>query len=943
MGDGEHTITFVPLTNGTRVSHYKIISRLGAGGMGEVYLAHDEILDRSVALKFLRVQERLDNDRQARFLREARAAARLNHPNVVTVYELGDYSACPFMALEYLRGKTLGEWLESRQIKLVEFLDIFRSICDAVASAHQQGIIHRDLKPSNIMLDDSGTPKIVDFGLASLRCAEQITRMGSVMGTPGYMSKEQAEGRVVDERTDLFSLGAIGYEMLSGQNPFRKDSDSATLQAVLYCVPKPLSEFREDIPGWLNDLIMKLLEKNPEDRIQTASLIVDCIDASPSDKMTIIDRGQKSNSLAVMHFENLTGDISSDRLGELMRALLITGLSELSELNIVSRQRLYDLQNLEGLNPLEIPGRSVATRLARIADAKWMLIGCIVNPKPLAVITELIDIHTGELVSSRKVSADGKNQVFDVVDMIIANVSKDLKLESGDLKGSLPAVSEITTKSREAYECYLRGIEQQSKQDEAGARAAYEAALEHDPTFCMAYFGLASMAIPSRFAAMDKAIQYSESASAIEQLYIKSLDARLKTQLNEAIEYLKEIVEKHPDEKLANYLIGVYYHFNARYEEAKKYLRRAIELDPQFKLAHNQLAYTFYRCRELEESIITLNRYKAIAPNEPNPLDSKAEILGFSGRLNVAIEICKEATSLRPLLPASLEKLGLYYLFKKDYQKAEEAWNQLELLSPRHPWVDGSLHQALIPLYQGKISEALDLIEAGISADRNDPGRNLHIANKMTVRAWIYMYQKDYARAIDELLTAENMIHDQYWHFAGVDRRVLLAWNYARIGNVEECRRIAEQIEADARKKNLVFRWSRTYQCQGLVKAGEGRTEEGRQLLERSIQSESGWPGSDFFLTRRELAKCCIELGIIDRAVELLESTKNCYALSRRWYLLDDVEAHYYLGRAYEASGWKTKAIDSYEEFLEIWKNADKGVKSVEDARERLSTLKEAM
>lgn len=264
------TRSHVQLVKDTRIGHYRIISKIGSGGMGEVYLAEDTKLDRKVALKFLPQHLCQDADCRARFTREAQASAKLDHPNIVAVHEVGEYNGRPFFSMQHVEGQTLKEVIAGKTLPLDRILGIAIQVCEGLQVAHDKGITHRDIKPSNILIDSHGRARIVDFGLASVLGTEQLTKTGSTLGTVGYMSPEQVRGDKVDQRTDLFSFGVVLYELLTGHSPFKSDTEAATLNAITSTRPELLARFRREIPSELQTIIDKALDKDVANRYQHA-------------------------------------------------------------------------------------------------------------------------------------------------------------------------------------------------------------------------------------------------------------------------------------------------------------------------------------------------------------------------------------------------------------------------------------------------------------------------------------------------------------------------------------------------------------------------------------------------------------------------------------------------------------------------------------------------
>ena len=272
--DDDTTRTYVPLTAGTMVSHHRIVERIGAGGMGEVYLAEDTKLHRKVALKFLPLHLCQDPECHARFTREAEAAAQLDHPDIVSVFEVGEFQGRPFFSMQHVEGQSLKEVIAGKPLSLDRIIEIGIQICEGLQAAHEKGITHRDIKPSNILIDSHGRARIVDFGLASVLGSDKLTKTGSTLGTVGYMSPEQVRGEEVDHRTDLFSLGAVLYELITGHSPFKCDSEAATLHAITDANPEPLARFRREASPGLQAIIDKALDKKVSIRYQHADDII---------------------------------------------------------------------------------------------------------------------------------------------------------------------------------------------------------------------------------------------------------------------------------------------------------------------------------------------------------------------------------------------------------------------------------------------------------------------------------------------------------------------------------------------------------------------------------------------------------------------------------------------------------------------------------------------
>ncbi|HVP07623.1 MAG TPA: serine/threonine-protein kinase, partial [Candidatus Acidoferrum sp.] len=266
------------LAPGAMVNQYRIVTCLGSGGMGDVCLAEDTFLNRKVALKFLAGAYLTDENSRARFIREARAAAALNHPNIITVYEVGEYRGRPYIAMELVEGKTLREMIPETGMDIHQVVSIASQICEGLAEAHRKGLIHRDIKPANIMIDTNGRARILDFGLARSEKDPKVTQSGTTPGTTAYVSPEQVKGEAATVASDLFSLGVLMYQMLTGRLPFGGEYDASILYAIVNEIPPAPSTIRPEVPSQLDIIVNRLLEKDPHQRFGSASEIRDALD-----------------------------------------------------------------------------------------------------------------------------------------------------------------------------------------------------------------------------------------------------------------------------------------------------------------------------------------------------------------------------------------------------------------------------------------------------------------------------------------------------------------------------------------------------------------------------------------------------------------------------------------------------------------------------------------
>ncbi len=528
---------------GQTISHYKIIEKLGEGGMGVVYKAHDQELDRFVALKFLPNYLTSDATEKERFYHEARAASALNHPNVTTIYEIKEFEDRLYLAMEFIEGKTLKRLLEHDPPSIKKVLDIAIQVCEGLSAAHEKGVVHRDIKSDNIMLTSKGQVKIMDFGLAKVKGATKLTKAGSTIGTAAYMSPEQAQGEEIDHRSDIFSFGVVLYELLTTKLPFRGEHQAALMYSLINEEPQPIARFNENISPDLERIVAKALAKDKDERYQhvddlladlrrerkhfeyaragyaTTSTMTQAVPAAtPPQKKKIpkyiipaaaivvlivavlifnpfnfqisTQKGTAApakNILAVMYFENIPDPDDKDHTGEMLTNLLTTSLFQTKDIEVISRERLYDIQKELGQADAKSISPSMATKIAQRAGVSMMLLGSILQKEPaLAVTYRLIEVQSGKILSTQRLSGFSAERVFSLVDTLALLVKNDLQITPTP-SSEATSIANVTTKSPEAYRSYLEGIELNNRFYESEAKAAFRRAIELDSNFAMAY------------------------------------------------------------------------------------------------------------------------------------------------------------------------------------------------------------------------------------------------------------------------------------------------------------------------------------------------------------------------------------------------------------------------------------------------------------------------
>ena len=471
-----------------RVLHYEVQEKIGAGGMGVVHKALDTKLKRTVALKFLSGGLAADPEQRQRFIREAMAASSLDHPNICTIYEINEAEDGQlFLAMAYYPGETLSQMLRGGPLSLERTLDIAIQVARALERAHQHGVTHRDIKPANIMFT-KGMVKVLDFGLAKLADDAGLTREGEAMGTVRYMSPEQATGKFVDPRTDIWAMGAVFYEMLTGVAPFVGATSQGVLHAILTQAVTPIAPQFTNVPPEVDWIIAKALAKNTKDRYAQISEMLADLEAirehrQPSSASgSSVSKPLDAAAMAVLPFENLSGDKENEYFSDGLTEEVINALSQVKGLRVVSRTSSF-----------EFKGKAQDIRkIGEVLKVQSLLEGSVRSiGNRLRVTAQLTDVATGYHVWSHRYDRE-VSDVFEIQDQISAAIVEALKL-------ALPLRTEHSPASHaetnmEAYQMCLKGRFYWNKKTPAGLEKAqefFESALEEDPDCALAYSGLA--------------------------------------------------------------------------------------------------------------------------------------------------------------------------------------------------------------------------------------------------------------------------------------------------------------------------------------------------------------------------------------------------------------------------------------------------------------------
>ena len=673
---------------GKTVSHYKIIEKIGAGGMGEVYLAEDSRLERKVAIKFLPQHLTQDHASVERFEREAKAAAALNHPNIVTIHDIMEADGQICIVLEYIQGNNLREkMIADRRLPIADCINIINQLCQGLAQAHQAGIIHRDIKPENILIDNNGQVKILDFGLAKLKGATLLTKENATMGTVAYMSPEQARGEHVDLRTDIWSVCIVLYEILAGQLPFKGDYDQAIIYSILNEDPEPISELVTDFPLELNSIIQKALQKNPKHRYMNVNdLLIDIKKVKKHlDEIQMMEDKNTPPSIAVLPFVNMSADPENEYFTDGMSEDIINALSKIKDFRVAARTSSFSFK-----------GQNVDVReIGRKLNVESILEGSVRKAgNRLRITAQLIKAKDGYHLWSEQYDRVGSD-VFDIQDEITLAIVDALKIEL--LAGENQAVTKRYTDNVEAYHLYLKGRYYWNKMNIEAFKTAidlYQKAIDIDPTYALAYAGIADAHTglgDAGISAISPKEAFSKAKAAVDKaLKIDNLLAEAHASLahlkmhdfewTSAEREFKKAIELNPNYATTYHMCAFYYALMERHHEAFTTIKRAQELDPVSLGIITDIGVIFYFSGQYDKAIAQYHKVIEMDPGFIRAYVTLGSAYSQMGRFQEAVEMIKKAMDLSGDR-AKLAPLGRVYALSGNKAEAQKAIDELVELS----------------------------------------------------------------------------------------------------------------------------------------------------------------------------------------------------------------------------------------------------------------------
>ncbi|UCG53028.1 MAG: protein kinase, partial [Candidatus Latescibacterota bacterium] len=923
-----------------------------------------------------------------------------------------------FICMALCEGDSLKKKIDRGPREFLEAISIAVQSAEGLARAHEKGIVHRDIKPANIIVSDRGEVKIVDFGLAKLAGQTKLTKAGTTLGTVAYMSPEQGKGEGIDHRSDIWSLGVVLYEMITGEVPFKGEFEPAVVYSIMNEPHRAVSEVRPDTPAELVSIVDKTLAKDPADRYDSMDELRTDLNvlrrklegrdtpvpsyvtpkpvkkkrtkriAIPAVIVLVLAVGfiavrpllferilvSEPKPVAVVSFENQTGDEALDYLKHAIPNLLITSLEQSRYLRVTTWERMRDLLRQLGKGDVEEIDKEVGFELCRAGGIDVVVMGSYVKAGDVfALDVKVLDVETKALLQSVSTRGTGVASILErQIDELSKEIASSVGLSERRIRATQNPVVNVTTSSMEAYNYFLRGKKEREKFYFNDARKFLEKAVELDSTFAMAYYYLGWTNLflgdtKGKNDALEKAMKYSAKTTEREKLWIQQAYAQsIEGDVDKAVRILEELAVKYPKEREVHHHLGAYYQLVKKsYARAIQEYKKALALDPNDGRVLCNLGYTYADVGDYENAIDCFKKYASVSPGDANPFDSMADVYLRMGKLDDAIEKFKEALEVKPDFGSGC-RIAYVYALKEDYDRAI-SWIDRYIAAAPAPGVtaDGHMWKGFYLYWLGKLDGAVHELEKAAEKWR-ETGNELSAIETERVKAWMYFQRGDldlcrehYEAWFDGLATSIGDEHPQVMRRLNAYHSHHIAMLDLEFGRIDSAKTRLAAIESLLSEKGqdtgppegrLISRDElivRHALLAAEVHLAEGRADKAIAVCEEIRAPElpplaMGAPAivnHNTYYLENLIARAYLRSGELDKAIAKFEESVTFNPNSKPRFLIRP-ENHYLLATLYEQKGWEDEAIKRYAAFLRLWKDADQQLSESRHARARLSALR---